>query len=160
MPNFCTNCAAQLESGTKFCPECGAAVEVTTPSVTSNPVQGSPPTSFAVSGARYPMLRVLVSILKVLAVLAIALALISGVYILLPTSPEPSPFGLGGAFGLVTKFYSLIGMIFGFGYGLTLWAIAGIIQVEIDIEENTRQATTVLSQIEGNTRPAAARAAA
>ena len=66
MAGFCINCAAPLESGTKFCGACGAAAD-TTPPVSATKADRVPQVFSQAPGRRYPVLRIVAVILKVFA---------------------------------------------------------------------------------------------
>jgi hypothetical protein len=131
MANFCNSCAAPLESTAKFCRACGAAVEAHPANITVQPVATSqvlPPTR----GRRYPALHIIAVILKVLAALTAIAGVLSGI----AAGSIPSPgFGVpgGGAIALLI-------ILGGLAYALFLWASAEMINVVLDIEENTRRA--------------------
>jgi hypothetical protein len=133
MSGFCTNCAARLEAGTKFCAACGTAVELT-PSPTGS-VAGAKAVFPPVRGSRYPVLRIIAVILKVLAVVAVVGAVLSA----LSAASLPSSAGIG----LAGPAIAFLVVILGLCYGLFLWASAEMIHLLIDIEENTRRATSV-----------------
>lgn len=130
MASFCTNCAAPLEPGTKFCGACGSVVEVPTTSTVSS-VQPAKPLPTANRGGRYPALRVIAGILKIVAVLTAIGAVISG----LSAASLPNSFGIGPTGSVI----GLVIVLAGLCYALFLWASAEMIHVLIDIEENTRR---------------------
>lgn len=131
MANFCNSCAAPLEPAAKFCGACGAVVEAPPSSIPVRPVPVSRSFSHE-QGRRYPALRIIAVILKVLA----ALTAIGGVLSGMAAGSIPTPgFGVpgGGAIALLV-------ILGGLGYALFLWASAEMINVVLDIEENTRRA--------------------
>ncbi|MGA3128930.1 MAG: zinc ribbon domain-containing protein [Candidatus Korobacteraceae bacterium] len=131
MANFCNSCATPLETGAKFCGRCGAVVEAAPSSSAVQPVPTSQSFSHA-QGRRYPALRIIAVILKVLA----ALTAIGGVLSGIAAGSIPSPgFGVPGGGAIV-----LLVILGGLGYALFLWASAEMINVVLDIEENTRRA--------------------
>jgi uncharacterized protein YjeT (DUF2065 family) len=139
MASFCTSCATALEPGAKFCGRCGTVVEAPPSSIAVQSVPVAQSFSHK-HGRRYPALRIIAVILKVLA----ALTAIGGVLSALAAGSIPSPgFGVpgGGAIALLI-------ILGGLGYGLFLWASAEMINVVLDIEENTRRAA---GQSEGST---------
>ena len=99
MANFCNSCATPLDPAAKFCGACGTVVETTPPSIAVQP----PPRSQVFShtqGRRYPALRIIAVILKVLA----ALTAIGGVLSGIAAGSIPTPgFGVpgGGAIALL-----------------------------------------------------------
>jgi protein-S-isoprenylcysteine O-methyltransferase Ste14 len=129
MSSFCTNCAESLEPGTKFCGACGTPVESIPIPTTSAPVPKA--LSSRARGNRYPALRIIATILKVFAVLTVIGAVLSA----FSTASLPSSIGVG----LAGPAVGFLVVIFGLCYGLFLWASAEMIQVLIDIEENTRR---------------------
>ncbi len=133
MNGFCTNCSAPLESGTKFCGACGSAVEAPTasPESATPPPSPLPPMNRT---PRYPALRVIAFLLKILAALTAIGGVITGLSAASITNSLPNSAGIGAA-------GSAIGWIIFLGslcYALFLWASAEMIHVLIDIEENTR----------------------
>lgn len=130
MASFCINCAAALEPGVKFCASCGVPVEPSAPAATVSAEVASAPS--VERGRRYPALRIIAVILKVFAAVAVVAGVISG----LSLASIQSSFG--PAFG--GSAMALFGVLGGLGYGLFLWASAEMIDVLIDIEENTRRA--------------------
>lgn len=131
MASFCTNCAAQLEPGTKFCGACGSVVEVpAAPSVSAAQAPRSLP--IALRG-RYPALRIITVLLKILAVLTAIGGVISGLSVV----SLPNSLGIGAASSAI----AFVIMLAGLCYALFLWASAEMIRVLIDIEENTRRST-------------------
>jgi hypothetical protein len=106
-------------------------VEAAPSSIPVQPVPTSQSFSHA-QGRRYPALRIIAVILKVLA----ALTAIGGVLSGIAAGSIPSPgFGVPGG-GAVAFLVILVGL----GYALFLWASAEMINVVLDIEENTRRA--------------------
>jgi zinc-ribbon domain len=133
MASFCTNCAAPLESGTKFCAACGTAVE---PAAGLGALVGeAKPLFHSARGGRYPALRIIAVILKVLAVLTV----VGAVFSALSVASLPSSVGVGPAGPAI----AFLAVILGLCYGLFLWASAEMIQVLVDIEENTRRTASV-----------------
>ena len=130
MAGFCTNCAAPLEPGTKFCGSCGGVVETpATPAVSS--AEAPKPLPIALRGGRYPALRIISLLLKILAVLTVIGGVISG----LSAASLPNSLGIGAAGSAI----AFVIMVAGLCYALFLWASAEMIRVLIDIEENTRR---------------------
>lgn len=142
MSTVCTNCAATLELGTKFCGACGKAVE---PRITSTQ-NVSRPRLITTPGRRYPGLRLIALLLKIVAVLTAVGGVITGLSATALTSSLPNyagaaTSGIGAAGSAIGWMIFLVALC----YALFLWASAEMIHVLIDIEENTRlSATTVL----------------
>jgi hypothetical protein len=131
MANFCKSCRAPLEPAAKFCGACGAVVEAPPPSIAVQPVP-TPKVFLHTQGRRYPALRIIAVILKVLA----ALTAIGGVLSAIAAGSIPNPgFGVPGG-GAIAVLVILVGLC----YALFLWASAEMINVVLDIEENTRRA--------------------
>src|SRR5579863_8012077 len=125
MATFCTNCATPLETGAKFCAVCG-----TNQIAPQAPTMISPSTTYvasATNGKRFPALRIIASLFKVLAVLAA----LGGILTALNISNM-----LGGPFnqGVNAAPLALIIALWGVCLGLFLWATAELIQVLLDIE--------------------------
>ena len=138
MDGFCTKCAAQLESGTKFCGECGSAVEAQTrpAEITSSPGFPSP----SGRGRRYPGLRIIALLLKILAVLTAIGGAITGLSAASIASSLPNYPGIGSpGIGAAGSAIGWIIFLLSLCYALFLWASAEMIHVLIDIEENTRR---------------------
>jgi hypothetical protein len=136
MSSICINCAAPLEVGTKFCGACGKAVE---PRLTPAQTVVQAHRAIKTEARRYPALRLIALILKIVAVLTAVGGVIAGFSAAAITNSLPNYAGINssgsGAAG------SAIGwMIFlvALCYALFLWASAEMIHVLIDIEENTR----------------------
>src|ERR1022692_3833359 len=93
MASTCTNCAAPLEAGTKFCGACGSAVEARTSLPQSAPPPPSPgPT--ASHSRRYPALRIIALLLKILAAMTGIGGVITGFSAATITSALPSYPGI------------------------------------------------------------------
>lgn len=143
MAAYCTNCAAALEPGVKFCASCGAPTEAPLPPA-PNPtaaVSGgvsvsagahSVPTP-SVVGRRYPALRIVAIVLKVAAIIWLivgVIGLITGISVgSNPSIGFPASGGMYGFFFLLTSLY----------FAVMSWAGAELLHVFMDIEENTRQ---------------------
>lgn len=138
MASTCTNCAAPLEAGTKFCGACGSAVEVRTSLPQSAPLPPSlGPTA---RSRRYPALRIIALLIKILAVLTAIGGVITGfsaatITSALPSYPGIASQGIGAAGTAIGWIIFLVSLC----YALFLWASAEMIHVLIDIEENTRR---------------------
>src|ERR1700676_3157172 len=115
MASFCANCAAPLESGTKFCAACGIAVELAPADLTAS-AGGAKTLLHSARGGRYPALRIIAVILKVLAVLTVVAAVFSA----LSAASLPSSVGVG----LAGPAIAFLVVILGLCYGLFLWASA------------------------------------
>ena len=139
MASFCTNCAAPLETGTKFCGACGTVAEAptTSPESIASP-RSSPPTTNR--GRRYPALRVIAFVLKIGAVLTALGGMIFGVSAASLADFAP-PYARIGAAGTASFAIGWTIFFFGLLYALFLWASAEMIHVMIDIEENTRRSS-------------------
>lgn len=137
MASFCVNCAAVIDPGAKFCGTCGATVEATSADagvqVTSRP---SGPL-LAVPRRRYPVLRILTVILKVLA----AVSVVGGGLWAADAASLPANFG-GVMPGSGLAFLIILGALMN---AVFLWGWAEVINVALDIEENTRRAATSLA---------------
>ena len=140
MATFCTNCSRPLESGVGFCTACGARVE--TGSGVTAPVQPRvlPGEPVAPGGRRYPALRIISVILKVLAVVSVLGGLISGLR-MASAGSELSSVSPGAASMGVLGFF--VGVFAGLCSALFLWASAELIHLFMDIEENTRSSLRV-----------------
>lgn len=139
MASICTNCAAPLEAGTKFCGACGNAVEAPT-ALPQRTASLSALALTATRSRRYPALRIIALLLKIFAVLTAIGAAITGLSAAsltssLPTYPGIATQGIGAAGSAVGWIIFLAGLC----YALFLWASAEMIHVLIDIEENTRR---------------------
>lgn len=139
MSSTCTNCATPLETGTKFCGACGNAVDASTASP-ENTVQPSRVSLVRSSERRYPGLRIIAFPLKILAVLAAIGGAITGLSAASITGSLPNYAGIGSpGIGAAGSAIGWIIFIAGLCYALFLWASAEMIDVLIDIEENTRR---------------------
>lgn len=133
MSSICTNCAASLEAGTKFCGACGSAVDARTTSP-QNIAQSHRALPVALD-RRYYGLRIIAFLLKILAVLTAIGGAVTGLSAASITSflPNSAQIGAAGAvIGWIIFLASLCSALF-------LWASAEMIHVLIDIEENTRR---------------------
>ncbi|HLH55032.1 MAG TPA: zinc ribbon domain-containing protein [Verrucomicrobiae bacterium] len=132
MASFCTNCAAPLDPGAKFCGACGAAVEDTPVIPSSQPVE--PAWAFRRGHkGRYPALRIVATIFKVLAVISAIGGIIAGVVI----GTEAGSISGGNMPGGVLAVLVILGSLLN---GVILWSSSEMIHVFLDIEENTRRA--------------------
>jgi hypothetical protein len=147
MTMYCSNCSTALEPGAKFCAVCGAPVAgtpVATPAWTAHPASVAahiPAPGLAPPGPharRYPALRTVAVILKVLAVVSVAVALIAFIAALVNTTSNGNPFGASLGYAVLPS--AFMGILVGFGGGLYMWATAEMIGLAIDIEDNTRRA--------------------
>lgn len=132
MASFCTSCAQALDPGAKFCGTCGATVESAN-HISTATADRAPQVFSHAHVKRYPALRVIAVILKVLA----AITAVGGVFSGLAASSILSRgYGVpgGGAIPLMI-------IVAGLCYALFLWASAEMLHVFIDIEENTRRAS-------------------
>jgi hypothetical protein len=135
MASFCISCAAPLEPGTKFCGACGTAVE---PLAANSGIQPAPASVQQVSyahGRSYPALRIIAVILKVLAVITAIAGVVGGLSLSSFTGASYFPNA-----GAISALATLGGLLAGLCYALFLWASAEMINVVLDIEENTRRA--------------------
>lgn len=135
MASFCTSCAATLDPGSKFCGACGATVEEA-PQISAGKADRAPQVFSHGHGDRYPALRIIAVILKVLAVLTALGGLLGG--IAFGSIPASSYFPTGS--GTISLLAIFGGLLAGLCYALFLWASAEMINVVLDIEENTRRA--------------------
>ena len=98
--------------------------------------------SLQVAGARFPVLRFVAKLLKILAVVEVAGASIFGVSLAASSQPSPAFGGAGGALGALAGLLGLSGffiaVILGLLGGLYSWAAADFILVFLAVEENTR----------------------
>lgn len=135
MNEVCKNCAAPLEPGTKFCGTCGSVV-ASSPASPDVAVSHPRPTN---GGRRYPALRIIALLLKIVAVLTAIGGAITGLSAASITSSLPNYAGVGSpGIGAAGSAIGWIIFLAGFCYALFLWASAEMIHVLIDIEENTR----------------------
>jgi hypothetical protein len=153
MSSICINCAAPLEVGTKFCGACGKAVE---PRMTPAQTVVQPHRGITTEARRYPALRLIALILKIVTVLTALGGVITGFSAATITNSLPNYAGIASS-GIVAAGSAIGWMIFlvALCYALFLWASAEMIRVLIDIEESTR-----LGSSEGLDMPHAASAAA
>ena len=84
---------------------------------------------------RYPALRIIAVVLKVLAVITAIAGLVGGLSFSSLTAPSYFPNA-----GAISGLAMLGGLMLGLCYALFLWASAEMINVALDIEENTRRA--------------------
>ena len=146
MPKFCTNCAATLDPGVRFCAACGAQVEAA-----PAPNNRRAPATSIVSGerGRYPALRIISVILKVFSVFVAIGGLITGLSIA-GLASSAGAFGgagpFGGAAALPGGAFALFAVLGSLTYALCLWGSAEMITVVIDIEENTRRVASPVAQ--------------
>ena len=140
MSSVCINCAAPLEVGTKFCGACGKAVE---PRMTVTQTVVQPQPAITTEARRYPALRLIALILKIVAVLTAVGGVITGFSAAAITSSLPNYAGIASS-GIGAAGSAIGWMIFlvALCYALFLWASAEMIHVLIDIEENTRRSAT------------------
>ena len=135
MASFCTNCAAALDTGTKFCAACGTATDTAAPAETSSSPRTVPVARYAAARtvserSRYPVLRLIAVVLKVLAAIVAVFGVLGS---LIAIGGANSGLGmLSGALG------ALVGLVVSLIWGLALWAWAELINVLVDIEHNTR----------------------
>jgi zinc-ribbon domain len=154
---ICPKCGAQLQPDWRFCMNCSSPVEpVPTPIPTPSPAlapaapETRTPAGASSTGAEQAMqrsplrskflvLRIVVDLLKVMAVIEVAGGLLFGI-VLASSKPSPQPFGAigGGILDVVGPGGFLVALIFGFFGGLYTWATADMISVALAIEENTR----------------------
>lgn len=136
MSTFCSNCSAPLEAGTKFCGACGSLVEIaSTPPATTPLPRNSLSTTNLVR--RYPALRIIALLFKILAVLIAIGGVLAGLSAASITSSLPNSVGIGAAGSAIGFVIVLTALC----YALFLWASAEMIHVLIDIEENTRRSS-------------------
>jgi hypothetical protein len=138
MASFCTNCAAALDPGTKFCAVCGTPSESAiaptapaTPRPVSAPVYSSSP--IVAERGRYPVVRLCAVLLKIAAVLTGVMGIISAVGM---SEASSMPFmgglaALGALGGLFLIIWTLI-------MAVTMWGVAELMVVILNIDENTR----------------------
>jgi len=134
MSSFCTNCAAILEPGMKFCGACGNAIDfpTTSPAVVAQSARTLPT---AGRSRRYPALRIIAFVFKIIAVLTAVVGLIIGLSAASIANSLPTSAGMGGAGPAIGWIIFLVSLC----YALFLWAASEMIHVLIDIEENTRR---------------------
>jgi L-asparagine transporter-like permease len=144
---FCSSCSTALEPGAKFCAACGTPVVVTP---AAGPAWTAPPPASPAAAhipgpglaplhaRRYPALRIVAVILKVVAVLCVAVTLIGFIAALVNTTSNATPFGASLGYAVLPS--AFLGIFAGFGAGLYMWATAEMIGLAIDIEDNTRRA--------------------
>jgi hypothetical protein len=139
MSSSCTNCTAPLEAGAKFCGSCGSAVEAPA-RLLESPVPPHGSLSAAVRERRYPALRIIAVLIKILAVLTTIGGAITGLSAASITNSLPGSAGIGApGIGAAGSTIGWIIFLVSLCYALFLWASAEMIHVLIDIEENTRQ---------------------
>lgn len=139
MASICTNCAAPLDAGTKFCGACGNAVDAR-PVSQENSAQIHRVSAGGSQSRRYPGLRIIAFILKILAVLTALGGAITGLSAASITSSLPNYPGIGSpGIGAAGSAIGWIIFLLSLCYALFLWASAEMIHVLIDIEENTRR---------------------
>ena len=134
MAAYCSNCAATLDPGVKFCASCGTPTESVRPlngNATSAdaPDQKTPP----IGGKRYPALRLAAIVLKVMAVVWLVIGSLSIVQGISIGNDLPRGFGAGGAL------YGFVALLSFVGFAVMSWATAELLHVFMDIEENTRR---------------------
>lgn len=135
MAAYCTNCAAPLEPGVKFCASCGLSTEAASPPhKTHIPVNVYGASASAVMGRRYRALRIVAFILKIAAVLWAIIRVIG-----LITSIEAGS-DLPSGLGRVSSFYGVLVLLTSIYFAVMSWAGAELLHVFMDIEENTRRA--------------------
>lgn len=152
----CPKCGAKLEPDWRFCMNCSTPVEsspIQPPTAVNSPAASrpvaagpgfghysSPPAPITLTvEPKFPVLRFVAKLLKVLAVVQIVGAIILGISIASASSPAPG-FGAagGGLSALVGGGGFLIAVTLGLLGGLYSWAAAEIIMVALAVEENTR----------------------
>lgn len=146
---YCHKCGAYNEDTAKICVKCGA--ELLPPS--SLPLGGAAPAAesgFEAVERRYPALRLIGSIYKILGVIVGAITLLIAIASCTITmggslGERSGPFSgfLGGL--LVFVVVLIIGGI----YALTLYAIGEGIYLFLSMEENTRATVMLLQQQTG-----------
>ena len=141
MSGICKNCAAPLGAGTKFCGACGSAVEAPVHSAESAAPLRSLPS--ATRDRRYPALRIIAFLFKILAALTAIGGAITGLSAASISSSLPNAPGIGPAGSAIGWIIFLGGLC----YALFLWASAEMIHVLIDIEENTRRSAGFTAEI-------------
>lgn len=146
MSSVCTNCAAPLEAGTKFCGACGNAVAPRTAALENAAHRAVPLPS---PDRRYPALRIIAFLLKMLAVLSAIGGTITGSSVASITSSLPNSVRIGApGIGAAGSAIGWIIFLASLCYALFLWASAEMIHVSIDIEENTRRSAASAAEIE------------
>lgn len=141
MPAYCTNCAAALDPGVKFCAACGTPVEVPAPPhLPAAPArtEASPAGAYsapapASTGRRYPALRIVAIVLKVAAVFWLIVGVLGFIMALAMGSDLPA--GMGAASGI----YGFLCLLTAVYFAVLSWAGAELLHVFMDIEENTRR---------------------
>lgn len=162
----CPVCNAELPDSAKFCGGCGTTL--------SSPPQQAPPAAASYQQAypapnvapsygggfgaspipavkkRYKVLRLVAVVMKILAVVVGALLIIGGLVIIVAGAAASSS-GPSGTFRDTGQGAFLGGLLGGFGlliYGvfvfIFLYALAELIYVFMDIEENTRMTNEML----------------
>jgi protein-S-isoprenylcysteine O-methyltransferase Ste14 len=131
MASFCTSCAAALDPGSKFCGVCGTIVD-SAPQLSAEKPNTLAQVVVETQSRRYPALRIIAVVLKILAVITAIVGLLGGLSFtsLIGTNYLPYAGGLS----------ALAIILAGLCYALFLWASAEMINVALDIEENTRRA--------------------
>jgi len=137
MASFCTNCAVALDPGSKFCGICGARIDSTQQNSSPKPIM-PPQVVPRTQSSRYPALRIIAVILKILAVITAIAGVVGGLSLGSLTGPGYLPNS-----GAISGLAMFGGLLLGLCYALFLWASAELINVVLDIEENTRQAATL-----------------
>lgn len=140
MAAYCTNCAAALDPGAKFCPSCGAQTEAAAPppapSVSPTHDAGSSPYAPPALGRRYPALRIVAIVLKVGAVIWVVIGVIGLLVVIASSSNSP----LGSR--LVNPVQGFALLLVCLYFAVMSWAGSELLHVFMDIEENTRRAAT------------------
>ena len=131
MASFCTSCAAALDPGSKFCGACGTTVDSVPQHSATKPSMPAQVTLNA-HNHRYPALRIISVVVKILAVITAVAGLIGGLSFTSLSGSNFLPY-TGGLSALAI-------ILGGLCYALFLWASAEMINVAVDIEENTRRA--------------------
>jgi len=135
MAAYCTNCAATLDPGVKFCASCGTPTEATPPSrAAAVPATVHEPSTAVSAGNRYPALRIVAILLKVTAAVWVIIGVVGLIAAMSAGSDLPS--GLGGMSG----FYGFLVLLSCLYFAVMSWAGAELLQVFMDIEDNTRRA--------------------
>jgi protein-S-isoprenylcysteine O-methyltransferase Ste14 len=136
MAGFCTTCAAALDPGSKFCGACGTIVDSAPQHSVTKPGTAAP-VVLQTQSRRYPALRIIAVVLKILAVITAIAGLVGGLSFTSLTGSSYLPYA-GALSGLAV-------ILGGLCYALFLWASAEMINVALDIEENTRRAAASLA---------------
>jgi hypothetical protein len=99
---------------------------------------------------RYRSLRIVATLLRVLAVIV---ALLGALFVFVGSAMGGLPAGMPGARGPGITVATLVGLVVVALYALFLWAAGAMINLFIDLERNTRATADMIANLGRSTSP-------